>query len=267
MKTPIVIICVALLFLSSCHREAVAPFTECTEFAQTNPQHPLATDYQQVLDAYVAKGVPGVVAVVYSPADGLWIGAAGKAVIETGTPMESCNVFYSASLAKTYHVVAALALVEEGILDLSRTIDQYLLPAHAKKVPNSSNITIAHLMNHTSGIPDFIEHSDHVTDYFHNLKRTFTQDYFYSKKYPTCRTMQTVLKIVDYQLKDRIKIININIDVRTNQDIVEVYLNKKPPTFILFKDGLIMWNGTGVFTSRGLINIMGNQLNVKEKEE
>lgn len=164
------------LLTFSCTQESVAPFESCEDFVQTSPNHPLASAYQALLDEYVAKGVPGVSALIYSPEEGLWVGASGKAIIEKEEEMKSCNLFFSASLAKTYHVVAALALAEEGLLDIDKKIDEYLKPEHADKVPNAANIPVKTLMNHTSGIPDFIENTNHVTDYFHDLTQVFTQD-------------------------------------------------------------------------------------------
>lgn len=164
------------LLAFSCTQESVAPFESCESFAETTPGHPFAEAYQAAMDEFVAKGVPGASAVIYTPDEGLWVGASGKAIIERDEDMKSCNLFFSASLAKTYHVVAALALAEEGLLDIDKKIDQYLKPEHAKKVPNSSKISVKELMNHTSGIPDFIENTNHVTDYFHDLNRFYTQD-------------------------------------------------------------------------------------------
>ena len=90
--------------------------------------------------------------------------------------MLPCHVFHSASVAKTYHVVAAMTLVEEGKLELDKTIDQYLPTNVCSALPNRSSATIRQLMNHTSGIPDFIENTEHVLDYFNDLMRQFTTE-------------------------------------------------------------------------------------------
>lgn len=186
MKTLLSIFLFTGLLMISCNQEAIVPNQSCSESIPSNPDHPMESEFRAALDSYVAKGVPGVVAAIYTPSDGLWLGAAGKAVIETDEPMSTCNMFFSASLAKTYHVVAALALAEDGLLDLDKSIDQYLTASHAEKIPNSDRVTVMQLMNHSSGIPDFIEQIDHITDYLHDLKREFTQeeylDYIKKKK-------------------------------------------------------------------------------------
>ncbi|MEM7367576.1 MAG: serine hydrolase domain-containing protein [Bacteroidota bacterium] len=176
MKTNLYLFLLVGLMCISCNQEAIAPYQACQDVFPSSPTHAKAAEFQSALEEYVSKGVPGVVAAIYTPNEGLWVGAAGKAVIETAEPMNPCNLFFSASLAKTYHVVAALALAEDGLLELDKPIDQYLSESHAQKIPNSSRITVQQLMNHTSGIPDFIENIDHVTDYLHNLNRTYTQD-------------------------------------------------------------------------------------------
>ncbi len=84
--------------------------------------------------------------------------------------------------------------------------------------------------------------------------------YFYSKKYSSCRIMKTVLKIVMYQLKEYIRLIEVNLDVRTNQEIIQRHLSQNKPAFMLFQKGSMKWKASGVFTSRKLITILKEQL-------
>jgi CubicO group peptidase (beta-lactamase class C family) len=53
-----------------------------------------------------------------------------------------------ASITKTYTAVMIFQLVEEGRLTLSDTLDRFF-----PQIPNATKITIAHLLNHRSGIP------------------------------------------------------------------------------------------------------------------
>ncbi|MEL6675591.1 MAG: serine hydrolase domain-containing protein [Bacteroidota bacterium] len=176
MKKIMPLLLIAYGLFTACQPAAVQPFQVCQEDLSLNPDHPKAAAYQAVLEEYVGRGVPGTVALVYTPEDGLWLGAAGHAVLENAEPMQTCNLFYSASTAKTYHVVAALKLVEQGKLDLKAPIAQYLAPKYAAMIPLSDQIKVEQLMNHTSGIRDFIEETDHISDYFHNLNREYTTD-------------------------------------------------------------------------------------------
>ena len=83
---------------------------------------------------------------------------------------------------------------------------------------------------------------------------------FFSKKHVSSRTMQAILKIVAYRLEKQIRIMSIDIDVRTNQEIVNQYLIKKRPVFMLFQNGLIKWQDSGTFSSRKMIKIIDEQL-------
>ena len=138
--------------------------------------HPMATEVQEIIESYVARGLPGISIVIDTPNGGILRSAAGYARLEDQTPMETHHVFNSGSVAKTYHVTAALMMMEEGILDIDKTIDTYLPDWVCDDLPNGGSATVKQLMNHTSGIPDFIEHIDHVLDYFHDLQRHFTQE-------------------------------------------------------------------------------------------
>lgn len=159
-----------------CQQSVVAPLQECKQVIDNiAANHPLADSLQIILDNRVAEGLPGAVLVVETP-DGKWVGASGMAKLETSEPMQPCNIFHSASVAKTYHAVAAMRLVEQGKLKLDNTIDNYLPSWVCADLPNRNTATVRQLMNHTSGIPDFIEKADHLMDYFNDLMRTFTQE-------------------------------------------------------------------------------------------
>jgi D-alanyl-D-alanine carboxypeptidase len=168
-----------LLFLMimacSCAQQIITPVQSCVlEMTPTNDHHPKAEKLQALLDEYVQKGLPGISMVVYTPEEGQWMGVSGVSRIEDATPMQTCNVFHSASVAKTYHAVAAMTLVEAGKLELDKTIDHYLPDWVCTDLPNRTTATVRQLMNHTSGINDFIGNTDHMLDYFNNLMRTFT---------------------------------------------------------------------------------------------
>ncbi len=123
-------------------------------FADSSANNPKNSTYQAVLDKYVKKGLPGLVVLIRTPNEGLWIGASGYARIEDNTPMKKCNIVYSGSIAKTYTAVAIMFLYEEGKIKLDDKINQYLSKDICDNIPNGNKATIRQLLSHTSGIPN-----------------------------------------------------------------------------------------------------------------
>lgn len=163
--------------LFACSKEILRPVQDCENHIDLlNNEHPLAEEIQSLMEKYVKLGFPGITVLVHTPKDGKWIGSAGVSRIEDQKPMENCNIYHSASVAKTYHVVAAMTLVEAGKLELDKSIDNYLPSWICADLPNRKTATVRQLMNHTSGIPDFIAKIDHVLDYFQDLYGNFTTE-------------------------------------------------------------------------------------------
>lgn len=177
IKIPLFAILIFLTF--SCQRELLVPINETDVRLETgSTTHPFQNEAQDIINKYVTKGLPGVSIVIDSPDKGILRCVAGFAKIEDETPMDTYHVFNSGSVAKTYHVVAALMLMEEGKLDINKTIDNYLPDRVCDNLPNGRSATVLQLMNHSSGIPDYIEHTDHILDYFHDLRKDFSQENF-----------------------------------------------------------------------------------------
>lgn len=107
--------------------------------------------------------VPGITAKI-SFADGTtWSGVAGTAKGDdptipdtrdwTGLPMSENLKFRIASVTKSVTATAILQLVDKGTLSLDDTLGQWLPEVD---IPTKDSVTIRQLLNHTSGIPDFI---------------------------------------------------------------------------------------------------------------
>lgn len=78
--------------------------------------------------------------------------AYGLADLEFGVPATSNTVFQIQSITKTFTSAAILLLVEEGKLSLDDPVGK-----HLEGTPEAwKNITLRHLLSHTSGIKDFI---------------------------------------------------------------------------------------------------------------
>lgn len=69
------------------------------------------------------------------------------------TPMKPNDVMLAGSVGKTYVAAVALQLISEGKFSLDDKISKYLGKEEwFARLPNSSDITIRHLMSHTSGL-------------------------------------------------------------------------------------------------------------------
>lgn len=82
-----------------------------------------------------------------------------KSAFTTGTP------FLSASVGKLFTAAAVLALQEKGVLSVSDPVARWIEPAVLKGLPVEGGdaaldkVTIAHLLAHRSGLPDYFEGS------------------------------------------------------------------------------------------------------------
>lgn len=98
---------------------------------------------------------PGVVIAVSLPGQGNYTTARGLANSAQGIPMTPNEQFRIASLSKMFVAVVVLQLVQEGTLTLDQTVEQWL----PGMVPNGKRITIRQLLNHTSGLYDYLTDS------------------------------------------------------------------------------------------------------------
>jgi D-alanyl-D-alanine carboxypeptidase len=97
------------------------------------------------LDAIVDEaGLPGVAVVAVGPR-GVTEAARGLADLATGEPLTSAHRFRIGSVTKLFVATLVLQLVAEGRLELDQTA-----------APFVDDVTIRQLLNHTSGLDDFV---------------------------------------------------------------------------------------------------------------
>src|SRR5690349_12838007 len=120
--------------------------------APTAAGDPLRTTLRHDARALVDAGVPGVVVLARRPGANVSL-AAGVADAATADPMRVDDRFRIGSLTKTYASVVVLQLVAEGTLRLDDSVERWLPGA----VPGGSAITVRELLDHSSGIPDYLE--------------------------------------------------------------------------------------------------------------
>lgn len=114
-------------------------------------------ELQTLLDETVAeRNIPGAVMYISTPKH-KWLLASGVSDLETKTPMKTTDSFSIASMSKTFVSVVVLKLVEDGKLNLDRTIATYLPQDISPHIVNSNKITVRQLLSHTSGVAEYLE--------------------------------------------------------------------------------------------------------------
>lgn len=120
-------------------------------YSEFDPQ--LSDMLQKIMDEQTEKW-PACISMGFTlPEQGTWIGVSGMVDQEAGIPVTKDNLFRVASITKTFVAATILKLMEENILALEDSVEHWL----PGLVPNGDNITIRHLLNHTSGLYDCIE--------------------------------------------------------------------------------------------------------------
>lgn len=122
---------------------------------------PESTQAQSKLDSiatYLAsemqvRNIPGLQVVVIREGKVVYSDAMGLANVEHQIPVTSHTSFSINSATKAFTGVAILQLMEDNRIDIARPIGDYLdsLP------PVWARIKVKSLLNHTSGIPDFLD--------------------------------------------------------------------------------------------------------------
>ena len=97
--------------------------------------------------------VPGLSACISRDGEVLWCGAFGDADRESGRAVTEDTPFLVASVSKTVVGIAALDAVEEGWVTLDAPIND-ILPLDITHPSGGPDITLRHLLAHTSGIVD-----------------------------------------------------------------------------------------------------------------
>jgi D-alanyl-D-alanine carboxypeptidase len=107
---------------------------------------------QRGLDAVVASGAVGALAEVRGER-GVWRGTSGSAELGTPRAVPVDSRVRVGSITKTFVATVVLQLVDKGRLRLDDTVEKWLPGV----VPGGQGITIRQLLNHTSGLYDFVQ--------------------------------------------------------------------------------------------------------------
>ena len=101
--------------------------------------------------AMAADGAPGAIAGVWQGGRS-WTAARGTGDLATGAPMSLADHFRIASNTKAIVATAVLRLAGQGRVGLNNPVSDYVAG-----VPGGRHITIAELLQHTSGLADYYD--------------------------------------------------------------------------------------------------------------
>ena len=106
--------------------------------------------------AWSGTGVPSVTVAVATPDQGLVFAAVGNAAPST-TPVNAATGQYRwASVTKNFTATMVMRLQEQGYLNIDDLLAQHLV---VPGLANGSTITIRQLLNHTSGVGNYLDNS------------------------------------------------------------------------------------------------------------
>ncbi|MCO5993191.1 serine hydrolase domain-containing protein [Actinoallomurus rhizosphaericola] len=138
---------------AACLAALAAPITSAGAAGGRAPVSPARGErLQRSLDAVTAAGAVGVQAEVVGT-DGRWRGVSGHARLGGAQPVPRRGRFRIGSITKSFTATVLLQLAAQGRVGLDDPVERYL----PGLVPGGRHITLRRLLNHTSGIADYLD--------------------------------------------------------------------------------------------------------------
>jgi CubicO group peptidase (beta-lactamase class C family) len=103
-----------------------------------------------IQDTITRYRIPGLAVSVVK--DGQMLFSKGYGQAGQGRPVTPQTQFYLGSVSKSFTALAVMQLVEQGKLELDAPVQRYLSWFQVADAAASSQITVRHLLNHTSGL-------------------------------------------------------------------------------------------------------------------
>jgi CubicO group peptidase (beta-lactamase class C family) len=121
---------------------------------------PLPDTVQEQLNEAIDHGFDGMIVYVNQTGEPPQFYAAGWHDRKKKIPAYPQALFKIASINKLYVAVATAKLVKEGRLSLDKTLADYF-PELVGRIENTDKITLRMMLQHRSGIPNFVDHPDY----------------------------------------------------------------------------------------------------------
>ncbi|MFT5141916.1 MAG: CubicO group peptidase (beta-lactamase class C family) [Rhodothermales bacterium] len=99
--------------------------------------------------------IPGLSVAVLEGGKISFLGAYGVRSMATDPPVDTLSVFEAAALTKPVVALAALQMVDEGLLNLDRPLSEYFEYPDLAHSGRATGITARMVLSHTSGLPNW----------------------------------------------------------------------------------------------------------------
>ena len=116
-----------------------------------------------------AGAMPGLAVGVWVPNRGSFVRAFGTSSLATGNPLRLDDHFRIASISKSFTAEAILRLADEHKLSLSDRLGKFV-----PGIQNGDRITVAQLLDMTSGVYDYVNDPAVLRAYARNPRRSFS---------------------------------------------------------------------------------------------
>ncbi|MBP3323772.1 MAG: serine hydrolase [Clostridia bacterium] len=142
-------------------------------------------DFRSKLDKYLNEyykdsGFMGIVRVT-SKGEIIYNSSVGYANIEAKTQIDQNSVFNFYSMSKPLCAMGLMLLYEKGLIDLNNHPSVYVPEAKGF----DKNLNISHLLNHTSGIPDFEQEKAFADKYISGPNEKIREHLMLITEYPS----------------------------------------------------------------------------------
>lgn len=160
--------------LLKCMFISLFPLTSTNGLYAQTPPAVVIQDIQSILDnARVYAESPGAVLTIDIPGTWSYTWGSGVRDLASGVPADGSEMFRSGSVTKNFIAAAILKLVNEQVLSLDDTLANRVSPVIAAAIPNADLITIRQLLNHTSGLADYIDDSNSTFNILNSFAPVF----------------------------------------------------------------------------------------------
>lgn len=136
--------------------QPAAWYTNPISYSDESANHPRRTAFQAYLDSAVTEGLPGAVLLIRTPDEGTWVGTAGYTDITGDVRWQPNTISRVGSVTKMFASAVLLKVCAAHGISLDAAAKLYLPEKVVSKVANAETCTIRQLLNHTSGIYNYL---------------------------------------------------------------------------------------------------------------